>query len=77
MYYFDTKINVGSVSVNGVCGEVATRGDGTIRPRGAFVVPDSASDICPNRYNNSQKTHSKFTNCKAVRDYFPPNIDTM
>lgn len=36
-----------------------------------------APDICPNRYNNSQKTHSKFTNCKELRDYFPLNIQCI
>lgn len=67
------------VSVLMVAGEVATRGDRDNTPPGCFCCRGfSACDICPNRYNNSQKTHSKFTNCKAaVCDYFPLNAGNI
>lgn len=52
------------------------RGGEDNAPPGRFCCRGfPARDICPNRYNNSQKTHSKFTNCKALLcDYFPLNI---
>lgn len=75
-YYFDTKINVRGVSVNGRLGEV---GGEDKAPPGRFCCRGfPARDICPNRYNNSQKTHSKFSNCKALLcDYFPPYIQCV
>lgn len=56
--------------------EAGSSGEKDNTPPGRFCcLGFPARDICPNGYNNSQKTHSKFTNYKSsLRDYFPLNI---
>lgn len=68
MYYFDKGMNVGEVSVLMVRGEA---GEEDKAPPGRLCCRGfPAYDICPNRYNNPQKTHSKLANCKAASRLF-------
>lgn len=77
MCYFDTEINVGEVSALMV-GLGRSGRKGQCAPGVLLYSEFPAPDICPNRYNNLQKTHFKFTNSEAtLRDYFPLNPESF